>query len=86
VFGNLFNGNTYQGFYAERTAGSTFAINATVGGTVSGQSNTFENQTTPGYHGISCFGNENVSCPHAGNVFFNNSDDIATTCHATCVK
>jgi len=86
VFGNLFNANTYQGFYAERTAGATFAINATVGGTVSGQSNTFENQTTLGYHGISCFGNENVVCPHSGNVFLNNSDDIASTCHATCVK
>jgi hypothetical protein len=91
VFGNLFNGNTYQGFYAERSAGSAFALSATIGGITSGQSNTFENQATVGYHGISCaapptFATVNVTCPHLGNVFINNKDDIANTCPATCVK
>jgi hypothetical protein len=85
VYGNLFNGNTHQGFFAQRNAGSAFALNATIGGTSAGQSNTFQNQTGVGYHGISCaYGTENVICPSGGNVFINNTDKIAPTCPATC--
>jgi Right handed beta helix region/FG-GAP-like repeat len=87
VYGNLFNGNTHQGFFAQRNSGSTFALNATIGGTAGGQANTFKNQTGAGYHGISCAGGgENVVCPSGGNVFINNSDNIASTCPLTCMQ
>jgi parallel beta-helix repeat protein len=82
--GNVFTDNLHDGVFAAIDANSPHSLTASVGGTQSGQANSFSGQ---GFHGIGCAGSPlKVTCPSGGNTFSNNVDDIEFTCPATCVK
>ncbi len=92
LYGNLFQGNKVQGLWAERNAGTTTRqIVATVGG-ASALQNTFRDQTGSGVWAVSCPyppGNPPTSlfaCPAGGNVFVNNTGNVAPTCPASCTQ
>jgi hypothetical protein len=84
ISGNTFADNLQDGVFVQRWPDSTRSVGASVGGKQGGQGNEFSGH---GFHGIGCSGSPlSLTCPAGGNTFFDNNDDIESSCPATCAK